>query len=283
MAITGLSIQHDANHGAFSKNPLVNRIFGFTDDIIGGSALMWRHQHVISHHTNPNHHVLDADTVSNFPIIRMNPNLPVRPWNRFQHIYGPCLYSLLGLMYPIGDIQGYLNGTYEHIPLHPLRIVDRVLFIVGKVLHYTLFFAVPIYVHGWYSGILHCIVPMQLVGGWFLAAVFAVSHNTEECEYNIDFIADKMDWAEMQIRTSANWSVGSTMWLLVSGGLNYQIEHHLFPGVAHIHYPEISKIIQDVCKENDIPYNSYPTYTDIFTAHVKMLKKLGHWKGDKSN
>jgi len=110
-----------------------------------------------------------------------------------------------------------------------------------------------------------------LVGGEFLASTFVVSHNTEEIHYNF-----KGDWAEMQIRSSANWSPQSTFWWLVSGGLNFQIEHHLFPGICHVHYPEIAKIVKNVCKEFKIPYNSHPTFYDIYTSHVKGLQKLGH-------
>ncbi len=84
-----------------------------------------------------------------------------------------------------------------------------------------------------------------------------------------------LDWAEMQIRTSANWSLGSLFWLLMSGGLNYQIEHHLFPGVAHVHYPEISVIVRDECARRGIPYTAYPSFRAIFSAHVLHLYRLG--------
>jgi len=280
LAIIGLSIQHDANHGSFSKYPILNRIASFSNDVIGGSSLIWRHQHVVIHHVCPNHHELDGDSFSKFPVMRLNPKLPLTNDNwylRYQWFYGPfILYSLLGISYSLGDCTTLFSGKYLFARLHPLRLVDHSQFWGGKVLHYLLFLVIPIYLHGW-SAVWILYVNMQLFGSNFLASVFAVSHNTLETAYNIP---ENTDWAELQIRTSANWSVDSTLWWLASGGLNFQIEHHLFPGVCHVHYPAISKIVQQVCKEHNLPYNSYPTFWDIYRDHLQALKKLGEWKQD---
>jgi len=275
LASIGLSVQHDANHGSFSSNQLINRLASFTDEFIGGSALMWRHQHNIAHHALPNHKDIDADTFSNFPLMRFNPKLPIASWNKYQHIYGPVLYSLLGISYPIGDILAYLRGHYEYIPIQPLRPIDRILFILGKSLHTIFCIIIPIYLFG-ISSLFYFYFPMQLFGSFYLASLFAVSHNNSVCEYNINL--GEKEWAEIQIRTSANWSVGSFMWLCLSGGLNYQIEHHLFPGVSHIYYPAISKIVKRICEEEKIPYNSYPTFTSLYVDHILTLKKLAVWK-----
>jgi fatty acid desaturase (delta-4 desaturase) len=274
-AINGLSIQHDANHGAFSKYPKLNKMAGAVDDLIGGSALMWRHQHVIAHHVNPNHDTVDFDTYANYPLLRYNPSLPALWFHQYQHMYAPFLYMMIGLMYPIGDMKNYMNGAYVTLPLHRLRDIDRIQFILGKCLHYGLNVAVPFYFYG-LSGVFYTYIVLELFGGLFLASVFAVSHNNEKCQYNMT--PDETDWVELQIRTSANWSVGSLPWLLVSGGLNYQIEHHLFPGINHLHYPALSVIVQQFCKDYSLPYNSYPTYTDIYISHLTALKKLGGGK-----
>jgi hypothetical protein len=216
--------------------------------------------------------------------------------------------------------------------------------------HVALLYGLPFYFWG-VSALWRCILPCQLVGGFFLASVFAVSHNVPEILYNAPrtsigtnathslprepvaadggavFVASgsvennvatlpaakpsqvvrrrgsgaslqrtapvapsskreaaqatslspapPLDWAEAQIRSSANWSVGSTFWLLVSGGLNYQIEHHLFPGIAHVHYPAISAIVRDECSKRGIPYTAYPSFRAIFYAHVLQLYRLG--------
>lgn len=272
LAINGLAIQHDGNHGAFSKNVLINTLSGAVNDfVIGGSSLMWRHQHVVSHHAYPNDIEKDTDTYSNFPILKLNPELEHRWYMKYQHYYYPFVYMWLGISYYIDDVRAFVKRQYLHIPLQPMRTIDLVTFYGGKVFFgFTMIF-VPVYLHGLWNGLIYYFLFTELVGGEFLASVFVVSHNTEEIEYNL---ADG-DWAEMQIRSSANWSPTSTMWWLVSGGLNFQIEHHLFPGICHVHYPAISKIVKKTCEEFKVPYNSHPTFWDIYTSHREGIRKLG--------
>jgi len=272
LAINGLAIQHDGNHGAFSKNYYINTISGIVNDfVIGGSSLMWRHQHVVSHHAYPNDIEKDTDTYSNFPILKLNPALQHRWYMKYQHYYYPLVYCFLGLSYYIDDVRAFWKRQYLHVPLQPLRTVDLVTFYAGKVFFGILMIVVPLYLHGLWNGFWYYFLLTELVGGEFLASVFVVSHNTEEIAYNLD----KTDWAEMQIRSSANWSPQSTLWWLVSGGLNFQIEHHLFPGICHVHYPAISKIVKQTCQEFKIPYNTHESYWDIYTSHREGIRKLG--------
>jgi len=167
MAINGLAIQHDANHGSFSNSGLVNTIFGAVDDfIVGGSSLMWRHQHNVSHHSHPNDVEKDADSHSNFPILKTNPKLPSRFYLKFQHLYAPLIYCLLGFAYYFGDLVTFLQGQYDNIKLHPRRGVDYFIFFAGKLFYGLVFFYVPIYYYGW-EGVLKFILPFQFVGSNF--------------------------------------------------------------------------------------------------------------------
>ncbi|KAA0163649.1 hypothetical protein FNF31_02810 [Cafeteria roenbergensis] len=285
MAIAGLSIQHDANHGALTPWPAVNWAFGLVDDLIGGSSLAWRHQHVVAHHADPNDADLDCDTYMEWPLIRFNPGLRVRDFQAYQHIYGPMLYSLMAFAYGFGDIYTVLSGAYGHTQLHKLRLSDQAVFWGGKAVHFGLFYGLPIYLHGVVHGLCCITLPAMLAGGFFLASTFAVSHNSTGAAYNVP---RGVDFGELQTRTAVNWSVWgdcpnhiAIFWLLVSGGLNYQAEHHLFPGVAHIHYPAISRIVRAVCEERGVPYNSYSTFFDIYAEHLKTLKLLGRGADDE--
>eukprot|EP00211_Chloroparvula_japonica_P006580 CAMPEP_0119131694 /NCGR_PEP_ID=MMETSP1310-20130426/10525_1 /TAXON_ID=464262 /ORGANISM="Genus nov. species nov., Strain RCC2339" /LENGTH=421 /DNA_ID=CAMNT_0007122285 /DNA_START=52 /DNA_END=1317 /DNA_ORIENTATION=- len=269
----GLCVQHDANHGALTRSPLLNRMFGFLDDVIGGSALMWRHQHCVGHHVFCNDVNMDSDTYSQYPIMKMNPALPHRAYLKLQHMYAPILYSLIGVSYPIGDIQCFLEGRYAWIDVHPLSLVDSALYYTGKFLYVSLYYVVPFYVFG-IAAIWTWLLPALLTGGFWLAALFAVSHNNNACEHN----AETADWAAMQIRTSSNWASDSFLWNIACGGLNCQIEHHLFPGIAHEHYMALSKIVRQYCKEVGLPYNDYPTYREIFVDHLSFLYRMGHEK-----
>lgn len=287
-AINGLAIQHDASHGAFSCNRALNTAAGFVDDLIGGSGLMWRHQHVLAHHSYPNDADWDPDTFNNYPFLRLNPALPRRWWHAAQHVYILVLYTLIGIDYSVNDCVNYVKGKYAHITLHQLRPLDHALFIVGKVLHFAIVLFIPLALWPWKYAVCAVYLPLELCGGFFLAALFAVSHNTEKCGYN--FPKDESIvgagvrvpcWAEMQVRTSCNWSCHSRAWLLVSGGLNFQIEHHLFPGVAHKHYPAIHPIVKAACVKRGIPYAAYPTFTEIFVAHLAKVKQLGQEDGQE--
>jgi len=219
----------------------------------------------------PNDVEKDADSYSNFPILKTNPKLPNRFYLQFQHLYAPILYSFLGLSYYFGDFFAYWSGTYDNIKLHQSRLIDTFIFYGGKLFYAFFFFFVPIYLYGW-QGIYLYILPYQLIGSNFLASLFIVSHNADDCEYNYS----GNDWAALQVRTAANWSIHSTIWWLVSGGLNFQIEHHLFPGVSHVHYPQISPLIIRTCNDFGVPYHDYKTYSKIYFSHLEGLKKLGN-------
>jgi acyl-lipid (7-3)-desaturase (Delta-4 desaturase) len=132
LAINGLAIQHDCNHGALSESPLLNRALGWIDDLIGGSALIWRHQHVVAHHAHPNDIDLDPDSYANYPLVRFNSGLKRRWWHALQFVYAPLLlYPLIGLSYAVGDVTALVRAAYAHVPLHGLRPVDWVLFVAG--------------------------------------------------------------------------------------------------------------------------------------------------------
>ena len=275
VSMLGLCVQHDANHGALSTSPLLNRFFGFMDDVIGGSALCWRTQHAAGHHQHPNHHELDSDSYGNFPLLRLNP-IDRRLWyHAYQAYYAPVLYSLLAFVYPIRDIIDLAYRAHFHTPMPPLDATTLALFWFGKILHYGLLWALPLVLHGGVNGFLGAVLPTLLTGGLFLAISFSVSHNVPSTEYNTTTNKTTC-FAETQIRTSADWAPDSWVSCLLWGGLNTQIVHHLFPGIAHIHYPALTRIVVDVCKEKGIPYNAYPTFADAVRAHFQHLHELGN-------
>jgi len=275
ISMLGLCVQHDANHGSLSGFPLLNRFFGFMNDIIGGSALCWKTQHVAGHHQHPNHHTLDSDSYGNFPLLRLNP-IDKRYWyHAYQAYYAPLLYSLLAFVYPIRDMIDLAYRAHFHTPMPPLDLTTLSLFWLGKILHYGLLWALPIMLHGLQNGFLGLILPTLLTGGLFLAISFSVSHNVPLTIQT----TSNMCFAEAQIRTSADWAPDSLVSSFVWGGLNTQIVHHLFPGIAHIHYPVLTRIIVDVCREKGIPYNSYPTFASAVWAHFTHLHALGRSRG----
>jgi linoleoyl-CoA desaturase len=78
-----------------------------------------------------------------------------------------------------------------------------------------------------------------------------------------------------QIQTTANFATRSRLVTWFCGGLNFQIEHHLFPKMSHIHYPEVSKIVKATCQEYGIKYIEFPRVTAAMRSHWKLLYDLG--------
>ena len=157
----------------------------------------------------------------------------------------------------------------DHIYYHSTK------YVVGSVpVGYMLI--LPCYFQGIVNG-LKLVITAHLCCGEILALMFIVTHINEGCEF-LDETHRKKEsnnWAEMQVRTSINWSLDSFFWTHFSGGLNHQIEHHLFPGICHVHYAGISNIVKRVANDYDLPYNCKKSFIEAIIAHGKMLYFLG--------
>ena len=270
MAVAGLAIQHDGNHGSFSKDSKLNKWAGMVDELIGGSTLMWRHQHVVSHHAYTNDYEHDRDSVGAWPVIRNNPAMPWMFHMRFQFIYAPFVYSTIAIFYPIADTINLIMRKYQTVPLQPLRPGDLICFFVGKFVYAMLFLVIPYLVMG-PDFLTMFYLPSMLVGGAYLGCLLLASHNTHINEFNVR----TGDWAETMIRSTANWSNDSKLWYFFSGGLNFHIEHHLFPGISHANFPGIAPIIKQTCEEHGLPYHHFNGGWAIFISHLKLLYRLG--------
>jgi linoleoyl-CoA desaturase len=84
------------------------------------------------------------------------------------------------------------------------------------------------------------------------------------------------EWAIHQIETTCNFGTNSPVLNFLLGGLNYQVEHHIFPKMSHVHYKEVSKIVKETCDEFGINYVNYPTLWSALTAHKLHMKRLGN-------
>jgi len=177
----------------------------------------------------------------------------------------------LGIVYPIADIASFLSKKFADIKFHPLSFSDNLEFWCGKIINFGLYFILGFYLHG--ISFFPVFMMYQMVGGFYLAATFAVSHNVVEIDQTGGNKAK--DWAELQIIESTNWSTSSWVANFLTGGLNAQIEHHLFPGIGSRHYPALAKIVEKKCKEKNIPYLTYDSFFMNYYSFFLHLKKLG--------
>ena len=277
----GLTVQHCGNHGAMSTKEWVNQALGLMDDVSGGSSLMWRYHHQVSHHVHCNDEEVDEDVFSAYPLLRFDHRLPRKWFHKFQHIYMWAMYPFLQLIFQVGDIQALVEGKTEGCHTYGASTNEKISVIVGKIVHYTLIYGIPFYFHGWKTALaagMAYVATQSIV----LATTFAVSHNVPETKggtpqtftgYRLAENRDVRDWGIQQLVTSANW--GGVFGCFMTGGLNLQIEHHLFPAISFMHYPAIAKIVEDEANKRGVEYASYPTLRTILPRYLKFMRDVG--------
>jgi linoleoyl-CoA desaturase len=278
MAGLGFAVAHDALHGAYSDKAWVNRLAGYTFDLLGANGYMWRMTHNIVHHTYTNIHGVDGDLEVS-PYLRLSPRSPYRPIHRYQHWYAFAAYSLSTLIWVTIKDFGYFlrkDGGPYHSERHPRREVVTLL--VSKAGYYAWSLAVPILVLpvAWWQVVLGWLT-MHLTAGLILGIVFQLAHVVEETAYPLPDACGNMEhaWMVHELETTANFARGNRLLTWYVGGLNHQIEHHLFPKVCSIHYPAISTIVRDVALANGMPYHEHPTLLSAIRSHLRVLRRLG--------
>jgi linoleoyl-CoA desaturase len=279
IACIGLCVMHDANHGALSSNKNVNKILSYSLNIIGGDSEIWRCQHNVLHHTYTNITGADED-INPPPILRFSPHEKKSWFHKFQHIYAWFFYGLLTLSWiVIKDFKlavkykkmGVL-GDHVTLTRKLITIVLWKMFYIGYVL------IIPLYVSPAPTWVVVTgFFLMNIVASVWLSLIFQAAHVMPTSEYPLPDSEGKLDtnWAVHQLTTTANFAPKSNFLFWIIGGLNYQVEHHLFSHISHIHYRELAKIVESTAKEYGIPYFSQPTFRDAIVEHVKMLKTLG--------
>ena len=274
----GFSVAHDALHGAYSENPRVNWLLGFSMDLIGGSGYLWKITHNIIHHTYTNIHGTDEDLAVS-PLLRLSPHAERYWFHRYQHIYALGLYSLTTIFWVFMKDFKYLLKRDLGPYADRRHSAQDVLTLLGwKVVYYSWSLVIPFLVidRPWWQ-ILLGIVVAHLVAGFALGIVFQLAHVIEETAHpepdNVGAMPDS--WGVHEMETTANFGPRNRLLRWYVGGLNYQIEHHLFPRVCSIHYPAISPIVQRLAAEHGLPYHSHATFLGAIGSHLRTLRRLG--------
>lgn len=274
----GFNIMHDANHAAYSKHSWVNKVFGLTMELLGSSSTFWRQKHNIWHHTYTNITGLDEDLETN-GILRFSPSDAWKPFHRFQHLYVPFVYSLAGLQWLLlRDFQVYFTGQTDPFHKYPkLTLKEHIVFWGGKLTIFTLLWGLPLLVFPWWQMLIGFLIVMFTIG-LALTTIFQLAHVMETASFpepTGDPLHIENEWAIHEVQTTVDFAPRNKLLNWYAGGLNFQIEHHLFPHICHIHYPAISKIVQQTCAEFNVAYHCIPTWHEAILSHVRILKQLG--------
>jgi linoleoyl-CoA desaturase len=280
LAGIGLSVMHDANHGAYSKKKWLNTLFGYSLNLVGANAFNWKIQHNVLHHSYTNVHEEDED-ISPRGILRMTPHSDWKWFHRYQFIYAWFLYGLMTIVWMVFKdfvriVKYHRNGLAEK---NNANIVQEwLILIVTKVVYFSYIFLIPVLFTplAWWQ-ILIGILTMHYIAGFLLAIIFQPAHVIEGTEFPLPDENDKLEnnWAVHQLLTTTNFGNKSRWFSWYVGGLNFQIEHHLFPNICHVHYRKISGIVKETANEFGLPYKSARTFMDALAGHARLLKQLG--------
>jgi linoleoyl-CoA desaturase len=275
-AAIGFNVMHDGAHGSFSKYPFLNKIAGSSLNFLGGSAIMWNMKHNIIHHTYTNIDGIDDDIEAR-PWLRFATTQKKMKLHKFQQYYFWFLYALLHLMWIfMSDYQKYFKRKIGPIPLRKMTLYEHISFWTAKLIYAFMLIVLPILLLGFTTWLIGFLL-ITMVTGFAISIVFQLAHTVEHTDFPLPGDSGKIEneWAIHQIHTTANFATKNKTisWLL--GGLNFQIEHHLFPRISHVHYPAISKIIKKTCGEYGINYIEFPKMTQAIVSHVHYLKRLG--------
>lgn len=276
----GMSVMHDANHGAFSSNPNINKWMGYTINLAGAGVMNWKLQHNILHHTYTNVPHVDED-IKDRGVIKLSPHDKAQGMHRFQWVYAFFFYGILTLYWVLlKDFIQYFgfikSGVNRQSKTENLKMLSGL--ILMKLLYFSVLFLVPVFVFQIpFIEILLGFLLMHFVAGLVLTVIFQLAHSVEGTQHplpNEKGVIEK-DWAVHQLETTVNFSPRNKWLGWYIGGLNFQIEHHLFPKICHVHYPKLAPIVKETAKEFGLTYLENKSFLMALRSHIASLKRFG--------
>lgn len=279
VAGNGMSVMHDANHGAYSKNHNVNKWVGFTLNLLGGAVFNWKLQHNVLHHTYTNIAGKDNDIEGSFSM-RFDPHQPLHGFHKHQWYYSFLFYSILTLYWGVGkDFVQYFRYTKEGVNKQSKaqNRITLIKIVLIKLVYFAVFLGAPVAAGIPFGQVILGFLLMHVIGGVVLSVVFQLAHVVEETDFPLPDSEGVMEdsWAVLQLKTTSNFARHNKFLNWYVGGLNFQVEHHLFPNICHIHYPEIAPIVKQTAEEFGHPYLEHKTFGSALVSHMRMLRKFG--------
>jgi linoleoyl-CoA desaturase len=278
LALIGFNIMHEGGHQSFSKHKWLNSTSAYFLNVLGGNAYFWRMKHNINHHTYTNIDGMDSD-IDVEPFMRLHEHQPLKWFHKFQYLYFIVLYGISYVVWIFyHDFEKYFSGviTAGGTP-QKLEKREHYIFWLTKVMYVIVYLALPLIMVGFVKALIGYFI-VTFVCGLFISVVFQLAHIVEgtffpkPAEHSTKI---EMEWAIHQMNTTANFATKSKVLYWLLGGLNFQVEHHLFPKVSHIHYPKINTLVKETCMEFNVVYLEHPTFIKAFQSHLDHLRKLG--------
>ena len=280
MAGIGMSVMHDANHGAYSKHKWVNQLLGSSLNLLGMAKFNWKLQHNILHHTYTNIYEMDED-LDGPSLLRLSPHHEHKWIHKYQPYYFLLLYSLLTINWFLFKdfIQlvrykkmGLNKSNSREYSWHIASLV------LSKLFYAFYIFFVPFYFFNYsLPQLILGILVLHFIAGFILSVTFQLAHAVTDATYPVpnqdNVIAN--DWAIHQVNTTVDFARNSKFLTWYRGGLNFQVEHHLFPTICHVHYSKLSAIVEETAKEFGVEYSASSSLWKAIQSHVAMIKRFG--------
>ncbi|HSY77675.1 MAG TPA: acyl-CoA desaturase [Bacteroidia bacterium] len=279
IAGVGMCVMHDAVHGSYSHKEWVNKLFGTTLYLLGGNVFNWKMQHNIFHHAFTNIEGIDEDIASRGPL-RLSENAPLKKIHHYQYIHAFFFYGLLTISKIFRDFtqlaEYNIEGVTRKYNVNPK--LEYFMMVVRKFTYLAIAIGLPILFspYNWWQVLIGFFI-MHWVAGCILSTVFQMAHVVEGADQPMP---DKTgiihhDWAVHELHTTSDFARGNHLLNWYIGGLNFQIEHHLFPQISHVHYRNLAPIVEQTAREFGLAYNLKPTFRNALFSHIKRLKILG--------
>jgi linoleoyl-CoA desaturase len=277
MAAIGFNIQHDGGHHAYSRRAWVNRLTAMSLDLLGGSSYIWARKHNGIHHAYANITGYDDDIDVGF-IGRLSPHQKRLWFHRLQHLYMWPLYGVLPIKWQLyDDFRDLVLGQVGGQPYARPKGWDLAVLFGGKGVFFSLALVIPLLLHPVWTVLLFY-VAASFVQGVMLGVVFQLAHCVEEAEFPLpspDTGRMETAWALHQLETTVDFARQSRFLSWLIGGLNFQIEHHLFPQICHVHYSEISPLVERTCREFGLKYMAQESLLAGIASHFRWLRRMG--------
>ncbi|MCB9224162.1 MAG: acyl-CoA desaturase [Crocinitomicaceae bacterium] len=275
----GMGVMHDAAHGSFSKHQWLNKLMANSMILFGSNVLNWKVQHNLLHHTYPNVYEWDND-VDTKGILRLSKNSEYHRVFRYQYLFGPFLYSFM----TISRFSTEFKWLKEYNKLGALKIYNTTYrsalwkLILIKISYLFVILALPMMItdYSWWQVLIGFLV-VNMVSSMIMGTIFQMAHVVEDMNEPIpdDNFEIQDQFFVHQLKTTSDFGIKKTLLSSYIGGLDFQVEHHLFPHISHVHYPKLSLIVQETAREFDQPYNSQKSFYSAFRSHIRTLKRLG--------
>ena len=277
LAVIGFNVMHEGGHGSFSKYKWLNHVSAYSLHALGGTIHFWKQRHNIDHHTYTNIEGKDHDIDVKF--MRMHKEQPRYGYHRFQHFYWVFLYGISYMAWILyQDFERYFSGKRSNADqVHRMGKKEHLIFWLTKFCYLFIYIIIPMIMVGWKEALIGFLIVGSVIG-FSMSIVFQLAHVVEGTQFPEPDETNKIqkEWAVHQISTTANFATKNKIISWFLGGLNFQVEHHLFPDISHIHYPRINKLVKETCQEFNVSYLEHHSLSKAFISHIVHIKKLGN-------